>query len=92
MCHIINIPNVDRDDRIGSAFNHLFQVIIQTENCLTGNLEWSLKNAAFFHPFYLAPLAIYKQNCRNNITCRDIPLRIAGYLKLVEFDEPLLIT
>ena len=32
MYRSIDIPNVDRDDRIGSAFNHLFQVVLQTEN------------------------------------------------------------
>ena len=55
------------------------------------NLEWDLKGAAFFHPFYLAPLAIYKQNCGNNITCKDIPSRISKYLELVQFEDPLLI-
>lgn len=25
------IPNVDRDERIGSSFNHLFQVINETQ-------------------------------------------------------------
>lgn len=88
----INIPNVDRDDRIGSAFNHLFQVIIQTEQHLDKKLEWNLKNAAFFHPFYLAPLAVFKQSCENTITCKNIPARIAGYLSLVRFEDPLLIT
>lgn len=92
MCHYINIPNVDRDDRIGSAFNHLFQVIIQTEQHLNKALEWNMKDAAFFHPFYLAPLAIYKQSCKNAIACKNIPTRIAGYLNLVQFEEPLLIT
>ena len=87
----INIPNVDRDDRIGSAFNHLFKVIIQMENYSGENLEWDLKDAAFFHPFYLAPLAIYKQNCGNSIICKDIPKRISKYLELVQFEEPLLI-
>ena len=92
MCNDIIIPNVDRDDRIGSAFNHLFQVIIQTERQPDGNLEWNLKNAAFFHPFYLAPLSIYKQSSGNDITCKEIPSRIAGYLDLVQFESPLLVT
>lgn len=32
MTNTINIPNVDRDERIGSAFNYLFQVIHATDN------------------------------------------------------------
>lgn len=27
----IKIPNADRDERIGSVFNHLFSVILQNE-------------------------------------------------------------
>lgn len=92
MCTTVYIPNVDRDDRIGSAFNHLFQVIFRMENQSDENMEWNLKDAAFFHPFYLAPLSIYKQNCEKNIVCKEIPSRISGYLSLVKFEEPLLIT
>lgn len=92
MCISINIPNVDRDDRIGSAFNHLFQVIIQTEKSQDKKMEWDMKTAAFFHPFYLAPLAIYKQTCENSVICKNIPKRIHGYLDLVKFENPLKIT
>ena len=92
MYRSIDIPNVDRDDRIGSAFKHLFQVVLQTENNLEKDLAWNLENATFFHPFYLAPLAIYKQCCRKNIVCKNIPERIESYLKLIQFEKPLLIT
>lgn len=92
MCNVINIPNVDRDDRIGSAFNYLFRVILQTEECRDGDLSWNLSNASFFHPFYLAPLSIYRQTCDFCIHCIEIPVRIEGYLKLVRFENPLLIT
>lgn len=92
MCHSVNIPNVDRDDRIGSAFNHLFQVVLQTENNFGKNMVWNLKDATFFHPFYLAPLAIYKQSCKKDITCKNVPARIEGYLSLIRFENPLLIT
>lgn len=92
MCNSVNIPNVGRDDRIGSAFNHLFQVIVQTEEFSGNDLEWSLRNATFFHPFYLAPLSIYKQSCRSSITCKEVPSMVADYLKLVRFENPLLVT
>ena len=88
----VDIPNVDRDDRIGSAFNHLFRVVIQTESHTGGELIWNLENATFFHPFYLAPLSIYKQSTENCVTCTNIPSRISKYLELVHFETPLLIT
>lgn len=31
MNKVINIPNADRDERIGSVFNHLFSVIFANE-------------------------------------------------------------
>ena len=58
MHHNVNIPNVDRDDRIGSAFNHLFRVVMQTESYPDDELIWNLKDSTFFHPFYLAPLSL----------------------------------
>lgn len=89
---VINIPNVDIDERIGSVFNHLFQIIHQTENSNTNNLYWDLSETSFFHPFFLAPLVIYKHRCEKNIFCENIPDDIAGYLDLVNFEEPLLVT
>jgi hypothetical protein len=91
MDDIIKLPNVDRDERIGSAFNHLFQVIQHTDNNNVDNLFWDFSNASFFHPFFLAPLVIYKQSCKKSIMCTNKPFRIVGYLDLVHFDEPLAI-
>lgn len=92
MNNVINIPNVDTDERIGSAFNHLFQVIHQTDNCCRNDLLWDLSNTSFFHPFFLAPLVIYKQRCEKNVVCINKPNRIAGYLELVYFEKPLLVS
>lgn len=88
----IDIPNVDRDDRIGSAFNELFHVICQVDGHTEEKLVWDLGKAAFFHPFYLAPLAVYKQSCGKDIICKNVPYRISGYLDLVKFDNPLLVS
>ena len=65
MNSIIEIPCVDRDERIGSAFNHLFSVINQTENCAEDKVKWDFKKSSFSHPFFLAPLALYKKKCED---------------------------
>jgi len=91
MNYVIEIPNVDRDERIGSAFNHLFQVIQQTENCPINDLYWDLGRASFFHPFFLAPLVIYKQRCEKNVICINRPNHIIDYLDLIYFENPLLV-
>lgn len=84
MC--ISIPKVTMDDRIGSAFNHLFTVIHQTESG-EGEIEWSFKNTPFLHPFFLAPLAIYKDSCMKRINCKDLQYTIDEYLKAVCFQN-----
>lgn len=91
MVNTIKIPNVDRDERIGSAFNHLFRLIFQIDGTGGESWIWDLEQASFFHPFFLAPLVIYKQTCRKNITCVNRPSHISNYLNLICFDEPLLI-
>ena len=85
----IDIPNVDRDERIGSAFNHLFSVIHQTENNEERVVNWNLKNNSFFHPFFLAPLAIYKQRCDKNVQCVNGLSYINRYFDVIHFDSPL---
>lgn len=89
MTNTINIPNVDRDERIGSAFNYLFQVIHATDNNCEKKLFWNLSNISCFHPFFLAPLVIYKQKCSKNIICIEKPNHIIGYLDTIYFDTPL---
>ncbi len=55
---VINIPNVERDERIGSAFNHLFTLIYKIENADTEKVKWNFKETSFFHPFFLAIVRI----------------------------------
>lgn len=52
MSNIINIPNVTRDERIGSAFNYLFRVIHQVEAINSNDIIWDFKDCSFFHPFF----------------------------------------
>lgn len=91
MKNVIKVPNVDRDERIGSAFNHLFQVIWRTDDCVSRNVQWDLCDASFYHPFYLAPLAIYKHMCKKCVLCINKPKRISGYWDLVCFESPMLV-
>lgn len=91
MVNTITIPNVDRDERIGSAFNHLFQVIQKTDDSKEDFLFWDLEGTSCFHPFFLAPLVIYKQECTKRINCIRTPDRIVGYLDTIHFDNPLAI-
>ena len=91
MVDTIKIPSVDKDGRIGSAFNHLFRLIFQMDETERDNWVWDLGQTSFFHPFFLAPLVIYKQVCQKNIRCINKPSHISNYLDLVCFDEPLFI-
>jgi hypothetical protein len=91
MSNIINIPNVDRDERIGSAFNNLFGIINQTENCNEESIKWDFKGNTFFHPFFLAPLALYKKMCKKEIECINKSSYIDAYFKLIYFEDLLYI-
>nr|DAX62584.1 MAG TPA: hypothetical protein [Caudoviricetes sp.] len=83
----IIIPNVTRDDRIGSVFNALFPVIHQTESA-TDAVEWDFSQASFLHPFYLAPLAIYKAECGRMISCIGMQGHMDSYFKAISFERP----
>ncbi len=89
MCLIIDIPNVDRDEKIGSAFNHLFLVIKQTEESIGDTVKWNFKENTFFHPFFLAPLALYNKICNKKVICINKPTYIDSYFKLIYFENLL---
>ena len=82
----VNIPNVTSDDRIGSVFNHLFNVIHQTET-EKASIKWDFRDALFLHPFFLAPLAIYRDNCDKHIPCIGVRADIRSYFDAVRFDH-----
>lgn len=87
----ISIPKADRDERIGSVFNHLFSVITENEGHNDKYVEWDFSNAFFFHPFFLFPLAIYKTKCSKNINCTGIESIMRSYLECVNFHDMLTI-
>lgn len=84
---VVQIPHVSRDERIGSVFNELFRVIYETSRYDTeDDVIWDFENCSFFHPFFIAPLAIYRENCERNVCLKNICGQLAGYLNLVRFD------
>lgn len=85
----IPIPSVDRDERIGSVFNHLFRIISQTEATPSDTVEWDFTQAQFLHPFFLAPLSIYKQNSFKTITLTGKSHAIDSYHRIIAFDTTL---
>lgn len=82
----IIIPSVPRDDRIGSVFNALFPVIHQTESA-TDAVEWDFTQAPFLRPFFLAPLAIYKDGCGRAISCTGLQGYMDSYFKVISFER-----
>jgi len=89
MSNVVFIPNVDRDERIGSAFNHMFSIIYQTEKIDNKTVVWDFSNAAFFHPFFLAPLILYKNRSQKNIVTINKSAYIDNYFRLIYFDDML---
>lgn len=87
----IQIPNVSIDVRIGSVFNTLFRIINETERCESDTVEWDFANASFFHPFFLAPLAIYKRRSAKRIFCKNHQPTMRDYFSTIAFDEPMLV-
>lgn len=84
----IHIPEVKRDERIGSVFNDLFRVTNATDNA-GDDVEWDFSVSSFFHPFFLAPLAIFKHRSENNISCVNAPSYLLNYFNLIHFNDIL---
>ena len=84
---IVKIPNVSEEVRIGYSFNYLVRVIAETEAAEA--VQWDFAGVNFLHPFFLAPLSIYKNTSGKDIECINIPLRIQSYLNSICFDRML---
>lgn len=91
MCKIIIIPAVKNDENIGHAFNFLFRVIDSTEQASEKRVVWDFNNAEYFHPFFIAPLAIYKRKCGKQIEIVNLSDRCKGYFKSLHFDNMIYI-
>ena len=84
---MVKIPNIAEEQRIGFSFNYLIRVIAETE--ATDAVLWDFSDVSFLHPFFLAPLTIYKNTSGKDIECANIPIRIQSYLNSVYFDRTL---
>lgn len=85
----VPIPSVRQDERIGSSFNHIIQVVDLTERASSDTVVWDFSGISFLHPFFLAPLAIYRQQSRREIRCESISLEMQSYLNNIYFDRML---
>lgn len=86
----IFIPEVNRDDRIGSVFNDLFHIINQCEDA--EEIVFDFKGRTFFHPFFIAPLAIYCDSSEKEITFQNVGYNLAAYMDAITFSNPKIIT
>lgn len=84
------IPNVSEDELMGDIFNHLIQVVNQTRQTASDDsVVWDFREASFLHPFFLAPLAIFRQQADKDILCENITLQMQSYLNGIHFDRML---
>lgn len=86
---IIQIPRVGRDDRIGSVFNDLFRVIGMCDG--EKDITFDFNGLAFFHPFFIAPLAIYCDTANIRITHINQSDGLKSYKDAIGFDSPRII-
>lgn len=83
----VTIPSIGEEVRIGFSFNYLIKVIAETE--ANDIVQWDFSGVSFLHPFFLAPLAIYKNTSGKDIECVNMSLRVQAYLNSVCFDRML---
>jgi hypothetical protein len=84
---IVKIPNVAKEVRIGYSFNYLIKVIAETD--AAESVIWDFADVLYLHPFFIAPLSIYKNTSGKDIECINMSLRIQSYLNSICFDRTL---
>lgn len=84
---IVKIPNTSCDERIGSVFNSLFQVIARTENSRVERVLWDFSEVTFLHPFFLLPLRLYKEKSCKDITLCNVSYKVRQYFAAIHFED-----
>lgn len=84
----IQIPDEKENEPVGSSFNHLVIVVEETERA-SSKVVWDFSGVTFLHPFFLAPLAIYKKQSAKSIEYENISLPMQSYLNNIFFDRML---
>ncbi len=90
MVKTISIPQVHRDDRIGSVFNVLFQIINTCEN--EDDIVLDFNGRTFFHPFFIAPLGIYCDTADKKIQFINVNKDLSAYMDAIRFSVPKILT
>ena len=84
---VIRITNIPENKGIGHNFNHLFRIISETD--AEKSVLWDFRDANSLHPFFVAPLAIYKSTSGKDIECVNMSLRLQYYLNSICFNRIL---
>ena len=83
------MPQFINDDKIGNAFNSLFQIISSMEANEDEDVVWDFSKTIFVTPFFLLPLMLYKKQCGKNVECKNISTTLQSYFTTVHFDKGL---
>lgn len=86
-CTTIYIPQIVEDERIGSVFNELFKLIDATESASTEHIEWDFRQVSFLHPFFIAPLAIFKHASSRIIIITNVTSTLKSYFETIHFED-----
>lgn len=90
MSETVLIPPVDRESRIGKAFNALFIVMAQTESAdISKEVIWDFSGCGFLHPFFIGGLCIYRHHSDRHITLHGLDGYLKSYMSLIHFDTTL---
>lgn len=76
---------IDEDQKIGSAFNHLVQIIYKTEESEADVINWDFEVTEFLTPFFILPLMLYKQNSSKKINLINLNYKIQSYFDAIYF-------
>lgn len=84
------VPNVCGEEFKGDSFNQLVRMIEQTRRVgKDDSVVWDFHDITSLHPFFLAPLAFFRQQSGQDIRCENISLQMQSYLNGIHFDRML---
>lgn len=92
---VVKIPSMDKDEKIGSIFVRIFDIIFQTEQSdiiEETKILWDFSDCTFMHPVFTGAIAILKRQYKDFVELCGISPDISHYLNTIYFNSPLIIS
>lgn len=86
--HIIKIPHIDINCKMGEVLLAIFSIIEETEQ-FNESVVWDFANVDYLHPFFINALTVYQDGLITNVKEINVSDGVACVMKNIQHHSPV---